>query len=164
MPNFFHQIYVVFPILTENFAVSINNNWKVCRFCWYTRCCLKKRPHIYPKHQGYRDKVNPLESPGVRRIRCWPYLFQLLWSNQTDSNWQSFYYTCRIIQTLGGKLAAEKLKCLQKSKHLFIKKNKDFSMSVFLWKWGMRNLNRKSRILSRLSVWYWQTKFFLQIL
>ena len=48
--------------------------------------------------QGYRDKVSSLESPGVRRIRCWPYLFQLLWPNQTDSNWQSFYFKLRKLQ------------------------------------------------------------------
>ena len=43
-------------------------------------------------------KVSSLESPGVRRIRCWPYLFQLLWPNQTDSNWQSFYFKLRKLQ------------------------------------------------------------------
>ena len=36
--------------------------------------------------QGYRDKVSSLESPGVRRIWCWPYLFQLLCPNQTESD------------------------------------------------------------------------------
>ena len=37
---------MVFSILTENFAVIINNNGKVCRFYQYTLCCLNKRPHI----------------------------------------------------------------------------------------------------------------------